>query len=39
MIPQQVGVDARQSGDGAGGLLDVPLRHPVRSEDQAVTKL
>src|SRR5678815_504274 len=39
MIPQQVGVDARQSGDGAGGLLDVPLRHPVRSKDQAVTKI
>jgi pyrroloquinoline-quinone synthase len=27
------------SGDGAGGLLGVPLRHPVRSEDQAVTKI
>jgi pyrroloquinoline-quinone synthase len=35
MIPQQVD----QSGDGAGELLDVPLRHPVGSEDQAVTKI
>src|SRR4029079_2907721 len=39
MIPLKVDVDARQSGDGAGGLLGVPLRHPVRSEDQAVTKI
>jgi pyrroloquinoline-quinone synthase len=39
MIPLKVDVDARQSGDGAGRLLDVPLRHPVRSEDQAVTKI
>jgi hypothetical protein len=39
MIPQEVDVDARQSGDSAGGLLDVPLRHPVRIEDQAVTKI
>jgi pyrroloquinoline-quinone synthase len=39
MIPQEVDVDAGQSGDSAGGLLDVPLRHPVRIEDQAVTKI
>src|SRR6476646_3756848 len=39
MIPLKVDVDARQSGDGAGGLLGVPLRHLVRSEDQAVTKI
>src|SRR4029078_537108 len=39
MIPLKIDVDARQSGDGAGGVLGVPLRHPVRSEDQAVTKI